>query len=325
MMMKVNIRTIVTLVVTFSACIISQDNVATAINIRGGDIDGLPPITALPKWCPEPSRLFISKHPDYDKCNGKLRKTLLMELTKDMDTACDHDFQDLQREIKQDPRCKKIFNDHGFGELGPKENLEETDTNGNIQYHWKTKPADEDIKYYKEHCDEVRNPKDKSLKKYYSADLKSQAPSKFKKSGHDWETIVGFGEIIQQTKDGKSDLLDREKHKLDTKKWTPCFNFRWIVCGAAGKLPRQRDATNPGLLKVVTTDSQLEQMVDDGEERVTLFEVCALKVMCPVLNDEKAFTEETAKHKQPKKHAENGWYRFKCDFDKQSLQRMAEK
>ena len=66
MMMKVNIRTIVTLVVTFSACIISQDNVATAINIRGGDIDGLPPITALPKWCPEPSRLFISKHPDYD-------------------------------------------------------------------------------------------------------------------------------------------------------------------------------------------------------------------------------------------------------------------
>ena len=112
---------------------------------------------------------------------------------------------------------------------------------------------------------------------------------------------------------------------MDTKKWTPCFNFRWIVCGAAGKLPRQQRATNPGLLKVVTTDSQLKQMVDHGEERVTLFEVCALKVMCPVLNDEKAFTEEKAKHKQPKNHAENGWYRFKCDFDKQSLQRMAEK
>ena len=139
MMMKVNIRTIVTLVVTFSACIISQDNVATAINIRGGDIDGLPPITALPKWCPEPSRLFISKHPDYDKCNGKLRKTLLMELTKDMDTHVTMTFKTYKEKSNKIQGAKNLQRSR-LWRTWAKENLEETDTNGNIQYHWKTKP-----------------------------------------------------------------------------------------------------------------------------------------------------------------------------------------
>ena len=284
-------------------------------------------VATYPTWCLEPEKLFTFMDRKKSSCNGKLRKLLLDEFKHNMDKACDHDFQDLEHETTTDSftmeKCKKI---HKMYE--PTENLEETTKAGIIQYTFLNDTPSQDVRnYWAKNCDEVRN-KHRLLKRYYGDDdkmarLKKNEHSQFRAKRKDWETVVGFWQDLAKTKGGKGDLLTREKHKLFTRKWTPCFNMRWIICGAAGKLPRQAESTFPGLVKVVTTDKQLENMVKNGEERVTLSEVCLLKLVCPILNN------KTALHKQIiEKHIpqlkKRGAYRFQCDFDKDMLEKLEE-
>jgi hypothetical protein len=274
-------------------------------------------------FCPRAKELFVFKQLTPDNkpkvsCNGALRKKLLKELRSNMDKACDHDFQDRQKEIKYDKRCKSIFK-----KFSPTENLEDTDRKGNIKYKFNGKPTNDDKAYWAKKCDEVRNG-NKLLTKYFQNaksknDLLKKPDSVFRKKKNDWEAVVGFWEDIEKTRGGKGDLLNREKHKLETKKWTACFNMRWVICAAAGKLPRQQNAKRPGQIKLVTTQKQLQTMVSKGIERVTLFEYCTLKTVCPILNDP-ARLKKQKKELQIQKPPLG--QRFVCDFNKKFLRKL---